>query len=374
MSFIITLIQIKQLKSIIYDIFDKQGYNPQFPKPVSTNVLPSGKPLTSSPNPIANITSSPVNSIPKSTNPPTPQPTPEVIQPCVLSEKPDWLRYGSQGGPGYSTNIKMLKDYTGWDENITNSEKCIMKCGTESEGGAFDAVQGFDNQIITAGAMQKTVDPSGFGQLPHQLADFKKNNPEKYEELFGKKGIIIKKEMNSVNSKNENRLYYKDPNDINATEATGDELKKIVNQNGSKDEWLEEKNTLLSNKFTSIFREAGSDSDFQKQQVKDIRIQMNAALAKKPLGYNYPVSEFMSSDKGRATIFDQHINKPAYVTKDIGNALDRFFESNPRVSKNPAEWGENRALYEASILEDYGTKRRGTDMEKRFDKIKQCEC
>ncbi|MBK9733155.1 MAG: hypothetical protein IPO83_18025 [Chitinophagaceae bacterium] len=373
MAFIITLKQIQQLKAIISAILELHTSAPQLPNTIPTNV-PSieGVSSLSTDLKLGLNSSTPGSSI--QTPIPTPTPAPQPIQPCIFAEKTVWMRYGSKGGPAFPTNSKLLKDYDGWDEKTTKSEKCIMTCGTEAEGGAFDAVQGYDSEIITVGAMQKTVDPSGFGQLPKQLADFRKIDPEKFEELFFKKGIIIKEEKNPASDSKEPRLYYKDPYNDKATEITGADLKKVVNQDGNKDEWVKEENATSSNNITSIFRDAGNDPDFQKQQVNDIQFQMNAAISQKPKGYDYPISDYMTSDKGRATILDQRINRPGYVKDDFGAAVDRFYEKNPKVSKNPAEWGENRATYEQGILEDYGVSRRGTDMESRFNKIKNCQC
>ena len=41
--------------------------------------------------------------------------------------------------------------------------------GVAPNEGNFDAVQSYDSEIITAGAMQKTVNSSGTGELPEQI-------------------------------------------------------------------------------------------------------------------------------------------------------------------------------------------------------------
>lgn len=95
----------------------------------------------------------------------------------------------------------------------------------------------------------------------------------------------------------------------------------------------------------------------------------------------------MKSKLGKATALDHHINRPGYVAKDFGKALDNFFDKKDeeveeynkgkeekdhkeKVSRNPVDWGTNHSNYEEEILEDYGKNRRGTDMENRYNKMK----
>src|SRR5699024_7111461 len=54
---------------------------------------------------------------------------------------------------------------------------------SENEGN-FDAVHSYDSEAVTAGAMQKTVNSNGFGELSEQVLKFKRNNPNLYLQLF----------------------------------------------------------------------------------------------------------------------------------------------------------------------------------------------
>ncbi|MBU9169350.1 hypothetical protein [Burkholderia gladioli] len=65
----------------------------------------------------------------------------------------------------------------------------------------------------------------------------------------------------------------------------------------------------------------------------------------------------LQSPLGRATVLDQDVNYPGATSRSLEASLDRFFKANPTASKNPAEWGGNRAAYETSILQDYGPSR-----------------
>ena len=107
-----------------------------------------------------------------------------------------------------------------------------------------------------------------------------------------------------------------------------------------------------------------------------------------PTGYSYKLSDYLKSKLGKATVLDHHINRPGFVKDDFGAALGRFFakkdadtakqnktkkegEKLEKLSRNPADWGDMHGKYEQEILDDYGNERRGTDMDKRYDKMKK---
>jgi len=111
------------------------------------------------------------------------------------------------------------------------------------------------------------------------------------------------------------------------------------------------------------------DDDFLDLQVLDFvkyyRVIMNKMV------YGYKVSEYVKSKLGRAVVLDQYVNRPAYTVTDFKKSLDRFLNSHPNVEKNPASWGNDYNQYETLIIEDYGKKRRGTDMKARYTKLKK---
>lgn len=88
--------------------------------------------------------------------------------------------------------------------------------------------------------------------------------------------------------------------------------------------------------------------------------------------YGYKIKDYVKSHLGKATILDHSINRPGHVARYFREALNAFFKSNPNVSENPAEWGENHTNYESQFIEYYGKHRPGmTDPLKRFNKTKQ---
>lgn len=90
---------------------------------------------------------------------------------------------------GVLYNGKMpLENYQEWDDLIerkiiTNKEKNIMLAVSPNEGN-LDAVQSWDSEVITAGAMQKTINIQSKGELPTQMSKFKLEHPELFTQLF----------------------------------------------------------------------------------------------------------------------------------------------------------------------------------------------
>ncbi len=269
-------------------------------------------------------------------------------------------RYGKVYGPVFWGTMK-LADYKHWDElikdkKVTKEEKEILVGMSENEG-KLDSVQSYDSEILTVGAMQKTVNPQGKGEFPIQVQEFKDKYPAKYKELFEDCGWTVESKT----------MYYKDPNDSAATKITGSALKTKIREGFKESEF---KKKLKCTPLEPIAK-AAQDKDFQAKQVEDFIDRLkNKVLPIKPKGYSYTLKQYLKSKLGKATALDHHINRPGYVKTDFGKALDTFFTNNPTVSKNPGDWGDKHAEYEKTILDDYGVNRRGTDMKGRYNKMK----
>lgn len=284
-------------------------------------------------------------------------------------------RYGTVYGPLY-LGTKKLADYTDWDElikkkKVTKEQKEIMVGMSENEGN-LDSVQSYDSEILTVGAMQKTVNPQGGGEFPTQVKEFKKSNLSKYIELFEDCGWTVE----------DGKMYYKDPYDLKATKITGSALKKKVRDGFKKSQ----SGKKIKCKPLEPIVKAASDKDFQAKQIADFIKRLNKVLKIKPVGYTYQLKDYLKSKLGKATALDHHINRPAYVDTDFGKALNNFFskkdkeveafnkgkkkeDQKEKVSRNPSEWGAEHSTYEKTILDDYGKNRRGTDMKKRYNNM-----
>uniref|UniRef100_UPI00261C8BF1 hypothetical protein n=1 Tax=Chryseobacterium sp. TaxID=1871047 RepID=UPI00261C8BF1 len=293
-------------------------------------------------------------------------------------------RYSGKYGPAY-WGSKKLENYADWDtlienKKITDEEKAILVGMSENEG-KLDSVQSYDwdlsgeKMILTAGAMQKTVDHTGKGEFTTQVEEFKTQYPEKYEELFVSCGWTVDAGV----------LYYKDPANPTADKMTGNTLSEKIRENCKESLF----GKTVDCKPLQPIVNAVIDKSFQEKQVLDfIKRLKEVVLPLVPAGYSHKLSDYLQSKLGKATVLDHHINRPALVKDDFGAALGRFFakkdadtakenknrkegEKLEKLSRNPGEWGDNHPKYEQEILDDYGNQRRGTDMDKRYEKMKK---
>lgn len=261
--------------------------------------------------------------------------------------------------------------YTGWsklisDKKVTAEEKEIIIATTKNEG-KLDAVQSYDSEVFSAGAIQKTVNPTGQGEFPRQVRDFKKLFPEKFVSLFDDCGWSLGGDSRKPT------LYYQSPYDAAAKKITGSELKKLITKGFDSGSY---KTKLACVPLQSISK-AIKDADFQGLQIVDTQKRLEKVLKiKTSMGTDsYALSAYIKSKLGKATALDHHINRPAYVKKDFTDALKRFLAKHDadvdkqnatkkeqdkikKLSRNPADWGTQHASHEKKILDDYGKTRR----------------
>ena len=269
--------------------------------------------------------------------------------------------YGTTSTLQYSRWSNLIRD-----KKVTAEEKTIIIAVTKNEG-KLDAVQSYDGQAFSVGAVQKTVNEEGRGEFPKQVRDFKKLYPDKFINLFEECGWSL------GTSKVSPKLYYKYPLDPAAKKITGTALRKLIAKgfdNGSY------KSKLSCVPLQSISK-AIKDPDFQDLQIIDAKkrlvevLNIDVTIAKK----SFKLSAFLKSKLGKATALDHHINRPAYVDDDFKDSLNRFFakqdalvvkqnktrksdEQLSKLSRDPANWGAKHATYEKKIVDDYGKTRR----------------
>jgi hypothetical protein len=279
-------------------------------------------------------------------------------------------KYGQQYGPVYWGSLK-LAAYSDWEillsaSKITSEEKSIIIGMSENEG-KLDSIQSYDSEIVTVGAMQKTINPEGYGEFPVQIAEFKTEYPDKFNTLFKNCGWTVKKENDKW------RAYYLD--------ITGLDLKNKIRTGFDASQFGKKVQCIPIESLIN----ASKDPYFQSKQIEDFIERLHLALdeiivKKYHLNndrvrvpdeyYSFKAKDILKSKLGKATLLDQHINRPALTKFDLGSSMNKFFEKNPNISKTPSEWGAKHSEYEVIILEDYGATRGGTDMKKRYIKMK----
>lgn len=270
---------------------------------------------------------------------------------CCYANKFKVTRLGSAYGPVYwgtrpLDGSVVLEELAQFGE-ISARERRILIAMSPNEG-KLDAVQSYDSEIVTAGAMQKTINPIGGGELPTQVALFRSVDEAAYQELFEKCGWSVEGSGSGA------KMFYSHPDITGGTKVTGSNLKTLIRQGCSPDTYQKS----ITNLPLGALVKALNDKRYERRQLLDFLSRLrNEILPINPIGYNHPIGEYFQSDLGRATALDQHVNRPAYVRRDIGNSLRRFFTNNPIASTNPSDWGENRENYERIIVEDYGNSR-----------------
>ncbi|WP_428740652.1 hypothetical protein [Tenacibaculum sp.] len=291
-------------------------------------------------------------------------------------------------GPYYKGS-KSIETFSHWDtmianKELTSNEKTIMIYMSPNEGN-FDSVQSYDSVALTAGAMQKTINNKGNGELPRQIWEFKQEEPELFQKYLGSccKWTVEKTDTKAGKFWGENEnytMYYEKPD---KTKITGKELKKFIRKEFNKDNYG--KSNIASTAILPIIK-LMLDEKYLQKQIKDFKFRLDYSLSTKVS--NYKISEYFKSNFGRALVLDQHVNAPAWVQSDFQSSLNRFFNKKDKeiddfnkkerdenkhkakISRNPNDWGNDHSTYENEIIKDYGTTRRGTDMKNRYNKIK----
>ncbi|OUI01918.1 hypothetical protein, partial [Klebsiella pneumoniae] len=149
----------------------------------------------------------------------------------LYADKFGVVKYGTQYGPLYKGGIT-LASYTRWDGlvssgKITSDEKTILIAMSENEGN-MDAVQSYDSEVITAGAMQKTVKDQenleGKGELSTQFAKFRDAHPDLYASYAKSCGWTVEGTGSSA------VIYYSDSLLTQGNKITSTELKELLRQ------------------------------------------------------------------------------------------------------------------------------------------------
>lgn len=242
---------------------------------------------------------------------------------------------------------------------VTEDDKEIICVMTENEG-KIEAVQSYDSEIITAGAMQKIISIDGVGEFPKQVNKIKELHPDLYVEFFESQGWYL--DSASVSPK----MFYQHGDWKGGVRLEGEDLKSSLREGCSEDTVGK---TIDCPPVSSIAC-AISSPEYVKLQIIDYIDRLRSALSKKPTGYAYSANELFKSKLGRGLVLEHDINKPAFVADDLKAAIDKFHLNNPKVSEDISSWGGAHAENEQKIIEYYGPERRMTEANKRCENLK----
>ncbi|MCO1673224.1 hypothetical protein FA459_27805 [Pseudomonas aeruginosa] len=282
---------------------------------------------------------------------------------CKCQARVKVTRWNNKYGPVH-WGSKSLSQADQWDEllssgNITTEEKEIICAMTENEG-KIESVQSYDSEVITAGAMQKTIRINGAGELPLQVKRFREENPLLFIELFEESGWYLDAEAVPPT------MYYQHVDWEGGKRLEGDELKSSLRQGCNSSTFGNE----IDCQPVSFMACAISHPEYVNLQIMDFVARLRTSLDTVPAGYSFTARLLFSTKLGKSLVLDEHINRPGNVAIDLGAALDRFFIENPSVSRDVSTWGADHLSYEHSISEDYGRNRSMTDSVGRYENLR----
>lgn len=268
-------------------------------------------------------------------------------------------------GPVFYGNLPMnsYQNYNTLISNkvLTEDEKLIILAMSDNEGN-FDSVQSYDSEVLSAGVMQKTIKSDGMGEFPLQVWEFKQNHSEKYEALLNNcNWTVCEDDDNNI------QMFYNG--------VTGEDLKSVIRNGFNKDNVGKSVDCPPLYPIISLLK----DPDFIEKQIIDFIGRLHSCLAKIPLDYNHPISDYVCSLLGKAVVLDHDVNRPGHVKLYFSEALNRLFTSDPAIPKNPAEWGDKHSDYESALVTIYGplrgeklrnVKHPMTDAIKRYNHLK----
>lgn len=226
---------------------------------------------------------------------------------------------------------------------IRNNENILLKNGLSSSDvriitpvssneGDLNAINTWDNCFMTFGMFQWTLGQgSGKGELPALLLRLKQDEPEAFEQYFGRFGI----DLSSDTTKTTGYLLLNDEK-VKSTAAK----EKI------------RKGTLWAFRFWK----SGLDARVKNVQVKHAVDRIKSFLFSdnyRPLNQFF-IGDLITSEYGLCLLLDHHVNRPGHLMsykigkKDIiGQAMKK---ANLHNSK-PSEWGtaEEQKLIKAYL-------------------------
>lgn len=235
----------------------------------------------------------------------------------------------------------------------------------------MDAIQSYDSEVITAGAMQKTVKDTfnpnsnpivgfrGKGELSSQLAKFK----SLYFELYRKYAVSCGWTVEGSGSTA--IIYYSGPILTSGEKITGSDLKVLIRKGSAKETY----GHAVHNKPLAALLKVIQLPEYQDLQIMDFIDRLHSAESNS-VGSNNKIKDFVKSKFGRAVVLDHSVNRPGYVVRDFKKAIDNYYIHHPEVNRDPAQWGADFMKNEEKLLDKYKVTRQMTDSVARFNSLK----
>lgn len=289
----------------------------------------------------------------------------------LYADKFKVTRYGQNNpvyGPVYWGEMT-LDSYPRWNDliangRITESERIILVAMSDNEGN-MDSIQSYDSEVITVGAMQKTVkDEAGLegkGELSAQLAKFRDLHIDSYESHMVNCGWSVEGSGSSA------ILYYSDASLTHGDKITSTNLKNLIRTGCNENTYRH----FVHNKPLASLLKVITLPEYLDIQIFDFIQRLNAAENQIVSAGNIKIKDFVKSNFGRALILDHSVNRPGLVSIDFRQAIANFHQHNPTVNLDPQTWGEQHSAHESNLLEEYKSTRRMTNSIARYDELRR---
>ncbi len=197
------------------------------------------------------------------------------------------------GDQSSQDHLKKLKD----EGKLGQGEFDVLMSISKNEG-QMNAVNTYDGEVVSFGLRQN----SASGALQPLLKSVRDQNPEKFKEHFEDKGISLKEESGRT------LLLYKSPSSGKEFKLP-DEKKKIP---------LEDR-LHLANVFHAASKDPQVSDILNTAQVRSARNSLNQALGTAVAGGS--VAQYVTSNRGKATINDWYNHLPANAKEDFKKSM-----------------------------------------------------
>ena len=209
----------------------------------------------------------------------------------------------------YTSGNQNLKDYLETErislrqKGMTDSAINIMLAVSENEGN-LDAINTWDNSFLSFGMFQWTLGPdSSRGELAAFFKKIKINEPEAFWKYFGNYGLDVSNETHGVSG--------------------------FLTLEGTKIRRPAQKDNFRSPEWGYRFWQAGRDNRVKSIEVEHSLSRLERFYWKKSLN-NLSIADLITSEFGVGLLLDNHVNRPGYVAKCVGEAFKNTNLGNPQ--------------------------------------------
>ncbi len=207
------------------------------------------------------------------------------------------------------------------DRGLTDSAMNVMLSVSENEGN-LDAINAYDNAIMTFGMFQWTIGVGqAEGELPALLKKIKLAAPETFEKHYGRNGLDVTEKTGTKTG------YFT---------LHGNTLRKKVS-----------KEALRSPTWAFYLWKSGQDPVVQSIEVQHALSRINTFY--RSSGYQvdgHDIADVITSEYGIGLVLDNHVNRPGYIKR----CLQKAVEQAGLIGSNPKNWD---TAQENAVIEVY---------------------